>query len=297
VSPVDRRYRYVYKPLLFVACLAPLGWAVAGVIAVAGIVHLPVPGLGADPVRRVLGIFGKTTLNLLGITLSVTPLRVLSGNANLLRLRRMLGVYAFAYALLHFLVYIGPFQGCSWAAIVKDLTKRPYIMVGFSAADADGARRHLDQRHDAAAQAPLAAVAPPRLRRGGLRRVALLVAGEEGHPRAAAVRRDARAAARLAPVAAARCVKVPPSHGPGRYRSLRAFAGQAAVALSCVSIPTASSGLPCTAEASLEAAGRIVDHDVDIHTPPRRLVQAVGALGVDDVRGLRPTDLELRLGT
>jgi sulfoxide reductase heme-binding subunit YedZ len=133
VSPVDRRYRYVYKPLVFVACLAPLGWAVAGVLAGAGLVHLPVPGLGADPVRRVLGIFGKTTLNLLGITLSVTPLRVLSGNANLLRLRRMLGVYAFVYALLHFLVYIGPFQGFSWAAIVKDLTKRPYIMVGFSA--------------------------------------------------------------------------------------------------------------------------------------------------------------------
>lgn len=125
MSPVDRRYRYVYKPLVFVACLAPLGWAVAGVLAGAG--------LGADPVRRVLGIFGKTTLNLLGITLCVTPLRVLSGNANLLRLRRMLGVYAFVYALLHFLVYIGPFQGFSWAAIVKDLTKRPYIMVGFSA--------------------------------------------------------------------------------------------------------------------------------------------------------------------
>lgn len=94
MSPVDRRYRYVYKPLVFVACLAPLGWAVAGVLAGAG--------LGADPVRRVLGIFGKTTLNLLGITLCVTPLRVLSGNANLLRLRRMLGVYAFVYALLHF---------------------------------------------------------------------------------------------------------------------------------------------------------------------------------------------------
>jgi sulfoxide reductase heme-binding subunit YedZ len=125
VSPVDRRYRYVYKPLVFAACLVPLAWAVAGVVAGTG--------LGADPVRRVLGIFGKTTLNLLGITLCVTPLRVLSGNANLLRLRRMLGVYAFVYALLHFLVYIGPFQGFSWAAIVKDLTKRPYIMVGFSA--------------------------------------------------------------------------------------------------------------------------------------------------------------------
>ncbi|MFO1399864.1 MAG: protein-methionine-sulfoxide reductase heme-binding subunit MsrQ [Steroidobacteraceae bacterium] len=133
MSPVDRRYRHVYKPLLFLACLVPLAWAVAGVLAGAGVLALPVPTLGADPVRRVLGIFGKSTLNLLGLTLAVTPLRVLSGNAHLLRLRRMLGVFAFSYALLHFLVYIGPFQGFSWAAIVKDLTKRPYIMVGFTA--------------------------------------------------------------------------------------------------------------------------------------------------------------------
>jgi sulfoxide reductase heme-binding subunit YedZ len=125
MSPVDRRYRYVYKPLLFLACLVPLTWAVGGVLAGAG--------LGIDPVRRVLGIFGKTTLNLLGLTLAVTPLRVLSGNAHLLRLRRMLGVFAFTYALLHFLVYIGPFQGFAADAIVQDLTKRPYIMVGFAA--------------------------------------------------------------------------------------------------------------------------------------------------------------------
>ena len=133
MSPVDRRYRYLYKPLLFLACLVPLAWAVAGVLAGSGVLVLPVPGLGADPVRRVLGIFGKTTLNLLGITLTVTPLRVLSGNAHLLRLRRMLGVFAFSYALLHFLVYVGPFQGFSGSAIVADLTKRPYIMVGFTA--------------------------------------------------------------------------------------------------------------------------------------------------------------------
>jgi sulfoxide reductase heme-binding subunit YedZ len=133
MSRVDRRYRYVYKPLVFIACLVPLAWAAAGVLAGTGLLRLPVPSLGVDPVRRVLGIFGKTTLNLLGLTLAVTPLRVLSGNANLLRLRRMLGVFAFSYALLHFLVYLGPFQGFSAQAVVKDLTKRPYIMVGFTA--------------------------------------------------------------------------------------------------------------------------------------------------------------------
>ena len=124
---IDRRYRFIYKPALFIACLVPLAWAVAGIL------QWPVPSLGVDPVRRVLGIFGHTTLNLLLLTLSVSPLRALSGNANLLRLRRMLGVYTFAYALLHFLTYIGPFQGFSWTAIVKDLVKRPYITLGFAA--------------------------------------------------------------------------------------------------------------------------------------------------------------------
>ena len=124
---IDRRYRFFYKPAVFIACLVPLAWAVAG------IVRLPVPSLGVDPVRRVLGIFGHTTLNLLLLTLAVSPLRVLTGNANVLRLRRMLGVYTFSYALLHFLTYVGPFQGFSWSAIVKDLVKRPYITIGFTA--------------------------------------------------------------------------------------------------------------------------------------------------------------------
>ena len=124
---IDQRYRYVYKPLVFLACLVPLIWAVAGVFG------LPVPSLGADPVRRVLGILGHSALNLLLVTLSVTPLRKITGNAHLPRFRRMLGVFAFTYALLHFITYVGPFQGFSWSAIVKDLVKRPYITLGFTA--------------------------------------------------------------------------------------------------------------------------------------------------------------------
>jgi sulfoxide reductase heme-binding subunit YedZ len=126
-SPVERRYRFLYKPLLFIACSVPLLWCIGGVL------HWPVPGLGADPVRKVLGILGHSALNLLLITLGVTPLRQLSGNAQLVRVRRMLGLFAAAYALLHFLTYIGPFQGFSYGAIVKDLTKRPYITLGFAA--------------------------------------------------------------------------------------------------------------------------------------------------------------------
>jgi sulfoxide reductase heme-binding subunit YedZ len=123
----ERRYRLVYKPLVFAACLVPLAWAVAGVLG------LPVPSLGPDPVRRVLGIFGHSALNLLLVTLSVTPLRQLTGQSRLLLLRRMLGLFAFSYALLHFMVYAGPFESFSAATIVKDITKRPYTTIGFLA--------------------------------------------------------------------------------------------------------------------------------------------------------------------
>jgi sulfoxide reductase heme-binding subunit YedZ len=126
-SAIERRYRYAYKPALFLACLVPLAWVVSGGLG------LPVPTLGADPVRKVLGILGHTALNLLLITLSVSPLRNLTGNANLLRLRRMLGVFAFSYALLHFLTYIGPYQAFMWRVIVHDVMKRPYITIGFAA--------------------------------------------------------------------------------------------------------------------------------------------------------------------
>ena len=126
-SSIDRRYRYAYKPALFLACLVPLAWAISGVLG------LPVPSRSADPVRKVLGIFGHSALNLLLITLTVTPLRQLTGNANLLRLRRMLGVFAFSYALLHFLTYIGPYQAFMWRVIVHDVMKRPYVTIGFAA--------------------------------------------------------------------------------------------------------------------------------------------------------------------
>jgi sulfoxide reductase heme-binding subunit YedZ len=131
----DQRYRLVYKPLAFAACLVPFLWAVSGVLAASGIAlpaSIPVPELGADPVRRVLGIVAKSTLNILLITLAVTPLRQLSGNAQLLRFRRMLGLFAFFYALLHFTVYL-VFQGFSWPEILKDIVKRPYITLGFTA--------------------------------------------------------------------------------------------------------------------------------------------------------------------
>ncbi len=94
---------------------------------------MPGFSLGVDPVRFVIDTLGKTALNLLLITLSVTPVRQLTHLNNLIRLRRMLGLFVLFYALMHFLTYIGPFSGLKWSAIVEDIAKRRYITIGFTA--------------------------------------------------------------------------------------------------------------------------------------------------------------------
>ena len=126
-TSIELRYRWLYKPLLHIACLVPLAWCIGGAL---GLPH--VPGLGVEPARKVLGILGHTGLNLLLCTLAITPLRQLTGNPHLLRLRRTLGVYAFVYVLLHFTDYMG-IQGFSLHAILADIAKRPYITLGFTA--------------------------------------------------------------------------------------------------------------------------------------------------------------------
>lgn len=130
--PIDRRYRYLYKPIVFCACLVPFAGCLGGILALQGIGWARGFDLGVDPVRYVLDVLGKTTLNLLLITLLVSPARALTGWSNLLRLRRMLGLFAFFYALMHFTMYIGPFQSFSWHAIVQDIAKRPFITIGFA---------------------------------------------------------------------------------------------------------------------------------------------------------------------
>lgn len=124
---VDRWLRWGVKPLVFALCLLPLARIVAGVAQVGG------ASLGTDPVEEILETFGKWTLNFLLITLSVTPLRQLSGFNDLIRFRRMLGLFAFTYACLHFATYLVLDRGVEWDAIVVDLTKRPYITIGFTA--------------------------------------------------------------------------------------------------------------------------------------------------------------------
>lgn len=110
------------KVLLFLLCLAPffaLLWR---------ILH---SDLGANPVEFVQHATGDWTLRFLIFTLAITPLRKLLNLSELIRFRRMLGLFAFFYVCLHFLTYIGPDQSFSLAGMWKDVEKRRYITVGF----------------------------------------------------------------------------------------------------------------------------------------------------------------------
>ncbi len=113
--------RWVAKPVLFVLCLVPLAWLVWD-----GVTN----NLGANPVETVRRYTGDWTLRFLLIALAVTPLRRLTGWHVVVRLRRMLGLFAFFYACLHFVSYIWLDQFFMWDAIIEDILDRPYITVG-----------------------------------------------------------------------------------------------------------------------------------------------------------------------
>jgi methionine sulfoxide reductase heme-binding subunit len=111
------------KVILFILCLVPLG------ILIWRAVHAD---LGANPVEFVQHATGDWTLRFLIITLSITPLRKILNLPELIRFRRMLGLFAFFYVCLHFLTYIGPDQSFNLASMWKDVAKRRYITVGFT---------------------------------------------------------------------------------------------------------------------------------------------------------------------
>lgn len=90
-------------------------------------------GLGANPVEFVIRSLGTWTLVMLLLTLSMTPLRLLMKTNWPIQLRRMLGLFTFFYACLHFLAYTGLDQWFDWHAITHDIAKHPYVLVGFSA--------------------------------------------------------------------------------------------------------------------------------------------------------------------
>ena len=115
------------KPPVFLLCLLP---AVKLTLEAFGLWGL---SLGANPVEELIHRLGWWGLAFLLITLTVTPLRRLSGRAWLLRFRRMLGLFAFFYVTLHFLAYAGIDQRFALGYIVDDVLERPYITIGFLA--------------------------------------------------------------------------------------------------------------------------------------------------------------------
>ncbi len=119
------------KGLAHTASLGPLAWLVWRFYLSA---TSDPSALGPDPTETVTFFTGFGALRLLVISLAITPVRRLSPRlAWLIRFRRMLGLYAFAYACLHLLTYLWLYAAWSWPAIADDLEKRPYIWAGFTA--------------------------------------------------------------------------------------------------------------------------------------------------------------------
>jgi methionine sulfoxide reductase heme-binding subunit len=121
-----RQVRFVWKPLVFLACLVPAALVVSDLFGITG-------DLGANPVEAILDRFGNWSIRFVMIALAVTPLRKITGWNWLQRFRRMLGLFAFFYVLMHFLTWFVLDQGMLWTAIVEDIAKRPFITLGFTA--------------------------------------------------------------------------------------------------------------------------------------------------------------------
>jgi len=110
------------KIVVFLVCLIPLGMLVWR-----GLNN----GLGANPVEFIQLTTGRWTLRFLVFTLCVTPFRKVLKLPDLIRFRRMLGLFAFSYLCIHFLTYLVLDQSLDLSAIWKDVAKRPFITVGF----------------------------------------------------------------------------------------------------------------------------------------------------------------------
>ncbi len=118
--------RFVWKPLVFLSCLVPLFIVVGDLFEITG-------RLSANPIEDIQDRFGNWGLRFMMIALAVTPLRQLTGKPWIGRFRRMLGLFAFFYVFVHFLVWLVLDKQVDWAAIVEDIGIRPFITIGFAA--------------------------------------------------------------------------------------------------------------------------------------------------------------------
>ena len=140
--------RFVGKPLVFLICLLPVFLVVGDMFEITG-------RLSANPIEDIQDRFGNWGLRFMMIALAVTPLRQMSGKPWVGRFRRMLGLFAFFYVFLHFLVWLVLDKQVDWAAIVEDIGIRPFITIGFVATvlllamavtSTNGMRRRLGRR-------------------------------------------------------------------------------------------------------------------------------------------------------
>ena len=116
--------RRVVKPAVFVAALQPAGWLVYNAFG---------GDLGVNPVETITNHTGIWTLRFIALTLAITPLRWLTGFNPLALFRRMTGLFAFFYGLLHFMTYFVLDHSLSFDGVWEDVVKRPYITAGFTA--------------------------------------------------------------------------------------------------------------------------------------------------------------------
>ena len=121
-----------FKPFVFLACLVPLGLLLGKFFGpTPGDMQSWGAGLGANPIEVITHATGDWTMRFLLITLAITPLRKLTHQAWLIRYRRMLGLFAFFYGVLHFTTYIWLDKFFNWHAMLEDIGKRRFITVGF----------------------------------------------------------------------------------------------------------------------------------------------------------------------
>ncbi|MDG2376956.1 MAG: sulfoxide reductase heme-binding subunit YedZ [Woeseiaceae bacterium] len=120
--------RFVAKPFVFLVCLIPLLHAAGDIYGITGT-------LGANPTENLQDRFGVWGLRFLLIALAVTPLRKLTRRNWLARFRRMLGLFAFFYVFLHFIVWLlldrEIASNPAWSYVFEDILERPFITIGF----------------------------------------------------------------------------------------------------------------------------------------------------------------------
>lgn len=123
---ITTQIRFIWKPVVYLACLVPATLIVGDTLGITG-------SLGANPVEEIQDRFGNWALRFILVALAVSPLRRITGWNWLARFRRMLGLFAFFYVFMHFLVWLLLDQSLRWSAITEDIVERPFITIGFVA--------------------------------------------------------------------------------------------------------------------------------------------------------------------